>query len=253
MEMLQLVVGRHERAKTRDADMETLQLVAGSHRGARGLEMRMSGSAIDGLPFADLSAQLSLPSRRLSGRFRDADQSGSEAPGGGDGRSGEMQRQPGAPASLVAVAEGDEEMKQMMEERLLVKREEAAEESKSDGITWGRVGEEVKRVGCIAAPMVVAALSQYLLQMISVMMVGHLGKLSLSSTAMAVSLASVSGFSLLLPQNMAYQNRHDSNYCALHAMAVITRNAKWALAAWPAPSSFNTLVLHEMSTESLTY
>ncbi|XP_056165821.1 protein DETOXIFICATION 12-like [Syzygium oleosum] len=92
----------------------------------------------------------------------------------------------------------DEETKQMMEERLLVKREEAAEESKSDGITWGGVGEEVKRVGRIAAPMVVVASSQYLLQIISVVMVGHLGELSLSSTAMAVSLASVSGFSLLL-------------------------------------------------------
>ncbi|KAI6686119.1 hypothetical protein NL676_032032 [Syzygium grande] len=92
----------------------------------------------------------------------------------------------------------DEETKQEMEERPLVKREEAAEESKSNGITWGGVGEEVKRVGRIAAPMVVVASSQYLLQIISVMMVGHLGELSLSSTAMAVSLASVSGFSLLL-------------------------------------------------------
>ncbi|KAI6686137.1 hypothetical protein NL676_032050 [Syzygium grande] len=103
----------------------------------------------------------------------------------------------------------------MMEERLLVKREEAAEESKSDGITWGRVGEEVKRVGRIAAPMVVAASSQYLLQMISVMMVG---KLSLSSTAMAVSLASISGFSLLVPSPKLWRTKivNDSNYCALH-------------------------------------
>lgn len=77
-----------------------------------------------------------------------------------------------------------------------MKREET--ESKRDGITWGGVREEVKRVGRIAAPMVAVISSQYLLQMISVMMVGHLGELSLSSTAIAISLAGVSGFSLLV-------------------------------------------------------
>ncbi|KAL3751302.1 hypothetical protein ACJRO7_012166 [Eucalyptus globulus] len=90
----------------------------------------------------------------------------------------------------------DEETKPKMEERLLAKREEG--ERKSDGITWGGVTEEVKRVGSIAAPMVVVTSSQYFLQMVCVMMVGHLGELSLSSTAIAISLAGVSGFSLLL-------------------------------------------------------
>ncbi|KAF9600207.1 hypothetical protein IFM89_005031 [Coptis chinensis] len=40
-------------------------------------------------------------------------------------------------------------------------------------------------------------LSQYLLQAISMMMVGHLGEFSLSSTAIATSLTNVTGFSLL--------------------------------------------------------
>ncbi|KAJ0095828.1 hypothetical protein Patl1_15219 [Pistacia atlantica] len=57
---------------------------------------------------------------------------------------------------------------------------------------------EVKTLGYLAAPMVSVILSQNLLQVISVMMVGHLGELALSSTAIAISLASVTGFSLLL-------------------------------------------------------
>ncbi|KAI6686120.1 hypothetical protein NL676_032033 [Syzygium grande] len=78
----------------------------------------------------------------------------------------------------------------------------------SRGEEWG---EEVNRVARIAAPMVVVTSSQYLLQIISVMMVGHLGELSLSSTAMAVSLASVSGFSLLVVFNFVFT--YDSGNC----------------------------------------
>ncbi|XP_031265297.1 protein DETOXIFICATION 12-like isoform X1 [Pistacia vera] len=57
---------------------------------------------------------------------------------------------------------------------------------------------EVKTLGYLAAPMVSVILSQNLLQVISVMMVGHLGELALSSTAIAISLAGVTGFSLLM-------------------------------------------------------
>lgn len=63
---------------------------------------------------------------------------------------------------------------------------------------WRVIGEEMKRVGYLAGPMVAVTLSQYLLQVISVMMVGHLGELSLSSTAIAMSLAGVTGWSLLV-------------------------------------------------------
>ncbi|KAK9063711.1 hypothetical protein SSX86_017583 [Deinandra increscens subsp. villosa] len=58
--------------------------------------------------------------------------------------------------------------------------------------------QEMKKLGFIAGPMVAVTLSQYLLQVISVMMVGHLGELSLSSTSIAISLSSVTGFSLIL-------------------------------------------------------
>ena len=63
---------------------------------------------------------------------------------------------------------------------------------------WGEFVQEVKVLGCITGPMVAVNLSQYFLQIISIMMVGHLGKLSLSSTAIAVSFCAVSGFSLLV-------------------------------------------------------
>ncbi|KAL8142034.1 hypothetical protein V2J09_015066 [Rumex salicifolius] len=65
-------------------------------------------------------------------------------------------------------------------------------------IYWAAVGVEIKKVGGIAAPLVAVVLSQFLLQVVSIMMVGHLGQLSLSSSALAISFATVSGFSLLM-------------------------------------------------------
>ncbi|KDP34994.1 hypothetical protein JCGZ_09282 [Jatropha curcas] len=53
--------------------------------------------------------------------------------------------------------------------------------------------------------MVAVVLSQYLLQVFSMMMVGHLGELALSSTAIAISLSGVTGFSLLLGMGSALE------------------------------------------------
>lgn len=84
-----------------------------------------------------------------------------------------------------------------MEESLLVKGK-GGEKREEEGLRWVLVCEEVKRLSCLAAPMVAVGLSQYLVQVVSVIMVGHLGELALSSTAIAISLSGVSGFSLLL-------------------------------------------------------
>ncbi|KAK3001738.1 hypothetical protein RJ639_020270 [Escallonia herrerae] len=70
-------------------------------------------------------------------------------------------------------------------------------EEKRWRITWSLFAQELKKVGHIAAPMVAVTVLQYLLQVISMMMVGHLGQLSLSSVAIATSLTNVTGFSLL--------------------------------------------------------
>jgi len=80
-----------------------------------------------------------------------------------------------------------------MEKGLLEK-----ENGGSGEIRWNVFVEEVKRVGYLAGPMVTVTLSQYFLQIISLMMVGHLGKLALSSTAIAISICAVSGFSVIV-------------------------------------------------------
>ncbi|XAR52474.1 hypothetical protein NMG60_11020576 [Bertholletia excelsa] len=99
-----------------------------------------------------------------------------------------------------------------MEENLLVKRRE---ETREEGrLTWVVLREEVKRQGLIAAPMVAVTLSQYFLQVVCTMMVGHLGELALSSTAMAVSISSVTGFSVLLGMSTALETLGGQAYGA---------------------------------------
>jgi len=78
-----------------------------------------------------------------------------------------------------------------MEENLLHKHEEKR-------VTWSGFREEMRRISVIAGPMVAVVSSQYLLQIVSTMIVGHLGELYLSSAALAISLSGVSGFSLLV-------------------------------------------------------
>ena len=60
------------------------------------------------------------------------------------------------------------------------------------------VREEVKKQLWLAGPLIAGALLQNLIQMISVMYVGHLGELALAGASMASSFASVTGFSLLV-------------------------------------------------------
>ncbi|KAH9681405.1 protein DETOXIFICATION 12 [Citrus sinensis] len=88
----------------------------------------------------------------------------------------------------------DNDTEKNMEKSLLIPKESLS----STSTTWDLLSGEVKKQGYIAAPMVAVTLSQYLLQVVSMMMVGHLGQLALSSTAMSISLASVTGFSVLL-------------------------------------------------------
>uniref|UniRef100_A0A2N9I7M2 Protein DETOXIFICATION n=1 Tax=Fagus sylvatica TaxID=28930 RepID=A0A2N9I7M2_FAGSY len=87
-----------------------------------------------------------------------------------------------------------------MEESLLLPKVTGEDKRRSvtPSLTWATFTVELKRLGFLAGPMVTVTLSQYLLQVISMMMVGHLGELALSSTAIAMSLSGVTGFSLLL-------------------------------------------------------
>ncbi|KHN42406.1 MATE efflux family protein 7 [Glycine soja] len=83
-------------------------------------------------------------------------------------------------------------------ENSLLDKDSEPENPSASAITWTVFSQEMKRVGYLAAPMITVTLSQYFLQIISMMMVGHLGKLALSSTAIAISLCAVSGFSLII-------------------------------------------------------
>ncbi|XXG80502.1 hypothetical protein AAC387_Pa09g1351 [Persea americana] len=87
-----------------------------------------------------------------------------------------------------------------MEDGLLLKeRIVVVEEEGERSLRWSAIWEEVKKLGVLAGPMVAVTVSQYLLQVISLMIVGHLGlgETSLSSAALATSLTVVTGFSLL--------------------------------------------------------
>ncbi|GMH20314.1 hypothetical protein Nepgr_022155 [Nepenthes gracilis] len=101
-----------------------------------------------------------------------------------------------------------------MEEALLLKDREGERVRIGGRTRCGVIGQEVKNVGLIAGPMVAVVLSQYMLTVISTMMVGHLGELSLSSAAIAISLAGVSGFSFLLGMASALETLSGQAYGA---------------------------------------
>ncbi|KAK8627306.1 hypothetical protein V6N13_134920 [Hibiscus sabdariffa] len=88
-------------------------------------------------------------------------------------------------------------MRSSMEETL-IPISEKDEKSERWLLTWPAFVEETKRVGYLAGPMVAVTIAQYLVQVISTMMVGHLGELALSSSAIAISLSGVTGFSFLM-------------------------------------------------------
>ncbi|KAJ9140820.1 hypothetical protein P3X46_031419 [Hevea brasiliensis] len=108
---------------------------------------------------------------------------------------------------------GDTAENKIMEETLLIKEIRDRDDSLSN-LTWHVFSQEVKKLGYIAGPMVAVTLSQYLLQFVSIMMVGHLDELALSSTAIAISLASVTGFSLLLGMASALETLSGQAYGA---------------------------------------
>ncbi|MED6193529.1 hypothetical protein PIB30_020499 [Stylosanthes scabra] len=83
-----------------------------------------------------------------------------------------------------------------MEEPLLAPKE--IEQQQKRRVTWSTFIQELKSICIIAGPMIAVIAFQYLLQILSIMMVGHLSELYLSATALAFSLATVTGFSLLL-------------------------------------------------------
>ncbi|WOK99921.1 protein DETOXIFICATION 12-like [Canna indica] len=91
-----------------------------------------------------------------------------------------------------------------MEEELLPLRDDAGRQNgwairlrRGCCCCGGEALEEAWRLGYVAAPMVAVTMSQFLVQVFSTMIVGHLGQLDLAAASVAFSLANVTGFSLL--------------------------------------------------------
>ncbi|CAL4944647.1 unnamed protein product [Urochloa decumbens] len=63
---------------------------------------------------------------------------------------------------------------------------------------WAEATAEASRLASLAAPMIAVALLQLMMQLISTVMVGHLGEVPLAGAAIANSLTNVSGFSVLM-------------------------------------------------------
>uniref|UniRef100_A0A0E0C2M2 Protein DETOXIFICATION n=1 Tax=Oryza meridionalis TaxID=40149 RepID=A0A0E0C2M2_9ORYZ len=66
-----------------------------------------------------------------------------------------------------------------------------------EGGWWREATAEAGRLASLAAPMIAVALLQLMMQLISTVMVGHLGEVALAGAAIANSLTNVSGFSVL--------------------------------------------------------
>ncbi|CAO2815008.1 unnamed protein product [Amaranthus hypochondriacus] len=122
-----------------------------------------------------------------------------------------------------------------MEEGLLIKQDEENRKKK-----WVEIGEEIKRVSKLGGPMVAVMMAQYMIQVVTLMMVGHLGNLYLASTALAVSIAAVTGFSLLLGMAGALETLSGQAYGAkqYNKVGTQTYTAIFSLALFSIPLSF---------------
>ncbi|XP_058091629.1 protein DETOXIFICATION 16-like [Magnolia sinica] len=99
---------------------------------------------------------------------------------------------------------------------------------------------EIKKQLLLSGPLIVVNLLQFSLRMISVMFVGHLGELSLSSISMATSFGGVTGFSLLLGMGSALDTLCGQAYGAkqYHMLGIHMQRAMIVLTIVSIPISF---------------
>ncbi|KAK9684241.1 hypothetical protein RND81_10G196000 [Saponaria officinalis] len=93
----------------------------------------------------------------------------------------------------------------------LIERRDEKEDDWKEGIM-----EEVKEQAWLAGPLISVNLLLFSLQLISIMFVGHLGKLPLSGASMATSFACVTGFDLLMGMASALDTFCGQSYGAKH-------------------------------------
>ncbi|CAM0884759.1 unnamed protein product [Alopecurus aequalis] len=94
------------------------------------------------------------------------------------------------------------------------------------------VAAEVKRLLHLAGPLVASGILQCVLQLVSVMFVGHLGELPLAGASLATSLANVTGFSLLVGMSSALDTLCGQAFGArqYHLLGVYKQRAMLVLA-----------------------
>ncbi|KAK7358176.1 hypothetical protein VNO77_00100 [Canavalia gladiata] len=88
------------------------------------------------------------------------------------------------------------------------------QQNKKSVIERREIFEEVKQQLWLAGPLISVGLLNFCIQIISVMFVGHLGKLSLSGASMATSFASVTGLSLMMGMASALDTLCGQSYGA---------------------------------------
>ncbi|BBG94509.1 MATE efflux family protein [Prunus dulcis] len=133
------------------------------------------------------------------------------------------------------------------------------------GFRRGDFVEEAKLQLWLAGPLIAVSLLQYSLQVTSVMYVGHLGELALSSASMASSFASVTGFSVLLGMGSALETLCGQAYGAkqYNMLGVHMQRAMLTLLVVSIPLALiwfytSTILMalgqdHEISTEAGTF
>ncbi|XP_058087828.1 protein DETOXIFICATION 16-like [Magnolia sinica] len=116
----------------------------------------------------------------------------------------------------------------------------------NDGESLGKLGrkreivEELKKQLWLACPLVAVNLLQMCLQLISVMLVGHLGELALSGASMATSFAGVTGFSFMMGMSSALDTLCGQAYGAkqYHMLGIHMQRAMFVLLLVCIPLAF---------------
>ncbi|XP_074264319.1 protein DETOXIFICATION 16-like [Silene latifolia] len=125
--------------------------------------------------------------------------------------------------------------------------------------------KEGKRQLWLAGPLIAVTILQYCIQVISVMFVGHLGELQLSSASLATSFASVTGFYVLVGMSSALETLCGQSYGAKQydMLGIYTQRAMLVLLVFSIPLALvwyytsHILILchqnHEIATGAGTY
>ncbi|KAI3730624.1 hypothetical protein L1987_61796 [Smallanthus sonchifolius] len=113
---------------------------------------------------------------------------------------------------------------------------EEEEDDDDDDLRTQVINEVKKQIG-LAGPLIAVSLLQYCLEVISIMFVGHLGQLPLSSASMATSFASFTGFSVLLGMGSALETLCGQAYGAkqYHMLGIQMQRAMISLTVLSIP------------------